>query len=59
MSYWDAFPVDVSRSILIGDKLIDLEAAQAVRIRGYLFSGQNLAHFLKSILALNENMQPF
>jgi len=53
------FPVDVSRSILIGDKLIDLEAAQAVGIRGYLFSGQNLAHFLKSILALNENMQPF
>jgi D-glycero-D-manno-heptose 1,7-bisphosphate phosphatase len=51
------FPVDVSHSILIGDKATDLEAAQAAGIRGYLFSGQNLAHFLKSILALNKNMQ--
>jgi D-glycero-D-manno-heptose 1,7-bisphosphate phosphatase len=50
------FPVDASRSILIGDKPTDLEAAQAAGIRGYLFSGQNLAHFLKKILALNENM---
>jgi D-glycero-D-manno-heptose 1,7-bisphosphate phosphatase len=50
------FPVDVGRSILIGDKPIDLEAAQAAGIKGYLFSGQNLAHFLNSVLALNENM---
>ena len=50
------FPVDVSHSILIGDKPTDLEAAQAAGITGYLFSGQNLEHFLKSILALNENM---
>jgi D-glycero-D-manno-heptose 1,7-bisphosphate phosphatase len=50
------FSVDASRSILIGDKSTDLEAAQAAGIRGYLFSGQNLALFLKSILALNENV---
>jgi D-glycero-D-manno-heptose 1,7-bisphosphate phosphatase len=53
----ERFHVDVSRSILIGDKPTDLEAAQAAGIRGYLFSGQNLAHFLTSILALNENMR--
>jgi D-glycero-D-manno-heptose 1,7-bisphosphate phosphatase len=44
------FPVDVSRSILIGDKPSDIEAAQAAGIKGYLFRGDNLEHFLKSIL---------
>jgi D-glycero-D-manno-heptose 1,7-bisphosphate phosphatase len=46
----DQFPVDVGRSILIGDKLSDLEAARAAGIKGYLFRGDNLEHFLKSIL---------
>jgi D-glycero-D-manno-heptose 1,7-bisphosphate phosphatase len=54
----ERFPVDVSRSILIGDKPTDLEAAQAAGIKGYLFSGQNLAHFLRSILALNGSVHP-
>lgn len=54
----ERFPVDISQSFLIGDKPTDLEAAQAAGIRGYLFSGQNLAHFLKSVLALNENVHP-
>ena len=46
----DRFPVDVSRSFLIGDKPTDLEAARAAGIKGYLFQGNNLEHFLKSIL---------
>ena len=46
----DRFPVDVSRSILIGDKPTDLEAARAAGIKGYLFQGDNLEHVLKSIL---------
>ncbi|MEH2518967.1 D-glycero-D-manno-heptose 1,7-bisphosphate phosphatase [Bradyrhizobium sp. AZCC 1610] len=46
----DRFPVDVSRSSLVGDKLTDLEAARAAGIKGYLFRGDNLEHFLKSIL---------
>ena len=46
----DRFPVDVSRSILIGDKPTDLEAARAAGIKGYLFQGNNLEQFLRSIL---------
>ena len=52
----ERFSVDAGRSILIGDKPTDLEAAQAAGIKGYLFAGQNLAHFLKSILAKHEKM---
>lgn len=51
----ERFPVDRSRSILIGDKPTDLEAAQAAGIRGYLFSGGHLAELLKSLL--NESDQ--
>jgi D-glycero-D-manno-heptose 1,7-bisphosphate phosphatase len=43
--------VDTSRSILIGDKQIDVQAARAAGIEGYLFSGGNLCTFVKSILA--------
>ena len=53
----ERFPVDVSRSILIGDKPTDLEAAQAAGIKGYLFRGHDLVHFLRSILALNEHLR--
>jgi D-glycero-D-manno-heptose 1,7-bisphosphate phosphatase len=41
------FPVDAGRSILIGDKASDLEAARAAGLKGYLFSGGNLETFLK------------
>jgi D-glycero-D-manno-heptose 1,7-bisphosphate phosphatase len=46
----ERFPVDVSRSILIGDKPTDMEAARAAGIKGYLFAGNNLEHFLRSVL---------
>jgi D-glycero-D-manno-heptose 1,7-bisphosphate phosphatase len=51
----ERFRVDVSRSILIGDKPTDLEAARASGIKGYLFRGHDLEHFLRSVLALNES----
>jgi D-glycero-D-manno-heptose 1,7-bisphosphate phosphatase len=50
----ERFPVDVSRSILIGDKATDLEAARAAGIKGYLFQGHNLEHFFRSVLDANE-----
>jgi D-glycero-D-manno-heptose 1,7-bisphosphate phosphatase len=43
------FPVDVSRSLLIGDKSTDIEAAAAAGVKGYLFLGGNLQHFLEDI----------
>ena len=50
----ERFPVDVGRSILIGDKPTDLEAARAAGVRGYLFSGGHLAELLRSLVRLNK-----
>ena len=50
----DRFPVDVDRSILIGDKPTDLEAARAAGVRGYLYSGGHLAEFLRPLVRLNK-----
>ncbi|WP_108513316.1 D-glycero-alpha-D-manno-heptose-1,7-bisphosphate 7-phosphatase [Bradyrhizobium algeriense] len=51
----ERFPVDLSRSILIGDKLTDLDAAQAAGVRGLLFSGGDLAQLLRSILPTKQD----
>lgn len=48
MKHW---PVDKDRSFVIGDKQRDLDAGAAVGIRGFLFSGGNLADFVDTILA--------
>jgi D-glycero-D-manno-heptose 1,7-bisphosphate phosphatase len=51
MDLLDRFPVDIHRSFLIGDKPTDLDAACTAGVRGYLFSGCNLAEFLKPLLS--------
>jgi D-glycero-D-manno-heptose 1,7-bisphosphate phosphatase len=45
------FPVIKERSLMIGDKQADLEAAKAAGIRGFLFTGGNLASFAEWALA--------
>lgn len=44
------FPVDKSSSFLVGDKQSDVDAAEAAGIKGYLFSGGNLAAFLNPLI---------
>jgi D-glycero-D-manno-heptose 1,7-bisphosphate phosphatase len=41
------WPVDAGRSVLIGDKERDMEAARAAGIRGLLFAGGNLETFVR------------
>jgi D-glycero-D-manno-heptose 1,7-bisphosphate phosphatase len=44
LKHW---PVERERSVLIGDKEHDMEAARAAGIRGALFRGGNLEHFVR------------
>lgn len=45
------FPIDVSRSILIGDRPTDIEAAVAAGVQGFLFDGSDLELFVKGLLS--------
>ena len=45
------FPIDMTRSMVIGDKASDMEAAQAAGLAGHLFAGGNLETFVKQRLS--------
>src|SRR5262249_48973153 len=45
------WPVDLSGSIMIGDKLSDIEAGRRAGIRAVLFEGGNLLEFVEELLA--------
>ncbi len=48
MRFW---PVNLDRSFVIGDGEVDMQAAAAADIRGYLFKGGDLLAFVEGILA--------
>ena len=52
LSLAKSYTIDMSHSMMIGDKETDMQAAQAAGIAGHLFKGGNLAKFLKKILVL-------
>lgn len=47
------FPIDMARSMVIGDKDSDMEAARAAGVAGHLFSGGNLESFVRQRLRPN------
>lgn len=45
------FPIDMTRSMVFGDKDSDMEAARAAGVAGHLFEGGNLETFVKQRLS--------
>ena len=46
------WPIDKSKSFLVGDKSIDMECAEKFCIKGYLYQDGNLLDFIKSSINL-------
>ncbi len=50
-----AWGVDPARSVLVGDKVSDLEAAAAAGIEGHLYSGGDLLDFVRPLISRLQN----
>jgi D-glycero-D-manno-heptose 1,7-bisphosphate phosphatase len=48
MRHW---PVDTARSLMVGDRETDLQAASRAGISGHLFSGGRLDDFIRPLIA--------
>ena len=46
----EAFPIDASRSMMIGDKASDVEAGARAGVNGHLFKGGNLFEFATALV---------
>jgi len=44
------WPINKTSSLLIGDQISDIKAAENFGIKGYQFCGDNLLDFVKKIL---------
>ena len=51
---WD---IDKEQSFVIGDKLSDIQTAEATNMRGYLFQGGNLYEFVQALNVVNQNTE--
>lgn len=47
------WPVDIQQSFIIGDKSSDIEAGRSAGLGGYLFTGENLMDFIKTLIREN------
>jgi D-glycero-D-manno-heptose 1,7-bisphosphate phosphatase len=50
LTLMNTWPVDRDKSFLLGDRDTDVAAATAAGIRGFLFPGGNLLHFVDQLL---------
>lgn len=57
MDLFAHWPIEREGSLLIGDKVSDIEAAEAAGVPGYLFKGGDLTAFLRNVLRLGKSPQ--
>tara|TARA_R110000868_G_scaffold216358_1_gene466487 strand:- start:28 stop:543 length:516 start_codon:yes stop_codon:yes gene_type:complete len=52
LGHWD---IDLSRSFMIGDRMTDMEAAEAAGLPGHLFKGGSLLELVNDLLLTTSN----